>query len=326
MLRGWLRGGSSSGLLAGIYSGFSWGVDALFISIILLLLQEDSFGLTLGVSMLHDGLAALWLLLLFLGRGKLAELRVALKHRDALYCMLGALLGGPMAMTCYLLSIAQSGVAVTTSVTACYPLLGAALSVVVLRAKVGRQTWIGLLFCLLGIVLTAYSPDSASESSFAWDSLLFAGLAAIGWASESVVCAYGMRSEAIAPATALLLRESTSAVAYLVILTVLGLTGSSIDFPETFTALFSPSPLLLLALTGLIGMSSFLAWYTAIDRIGPAKALGLNVTYSVWGVLLSALFLDQPLSLWVLLGSLIILLGVSYAVLTSSSTQAPSDQ
>ena len=52
--------------------------------------------------------------------------------------------------------------------------------------------------------------------------------------------------------------------------------------------------------------------------IGPAKALGLNVTYAVWGVLLSAMFLDQTPSLWVLLGSLIVLLGVCYASLSSS--------
>ena len=66
-------------------------------------------------------------------------------------------------------------------------------------------------------------------------------------------------------------------------------------------------------------MSSFLAWYTAIDTIGPARALGLNVTYSVWGVILAALFLDQPPSLWVLLGSLIILLGVCYGSLSSTN-------
>lgn len=304
------------GLVAGGLSGFSWGVDALLISLVLLSVSDDSLGMTLVVSMLHDGFAALWLLGLLLRRWK--DIRVVLRQPDALYCMLGALLGGPVAMTCYLLSIASAGVAVTTTVTACYPLLGAALSVVVLKERVGRKTWIGLFLCLVGIVLTAYSPEGEASGSFAWGSLLFAGLAAVGWASESVVCAYGMRSEAIAPSTALLIRESSSALAYLLIL--LGFTALS-DMPA-FSALgnlLGNGPALsLLALTGLVGMSSFLAWYISIDAIGPAKALGLNVTYSVWGVVLSALFLDQKPSLWVLLGSLVVLLGVCYATLSST--------
>ncbi len=307
------------GILAGAFSGLSWGIDALLISFVLLALGSDTLSTTLTVSMLHDGFAALWLLLLLLLRGRLKEIRIALKQRDALYCMLGALLGGPVAMTCYLLSIATAGVAVTTTVTACYPLLGAALSVLILKEKVGRRTWIGLSLCLVGIALTAYSPEEGSMGSFAWNSLLFAGLAAVGWASESVVCAYGMRADGIAPPTALLIRESTSAIAYLVIISVFTFWING-EEAESIQQLFTISrPTALLLLTAFIGMSSFLAWYTAIDTIGPARALGLNVTYSVWGVILAALFLDQPPSLWVLLGSLIILLGVCYGSLSSKN-------
>ena len=307
------------GILAGAFSGLSWRIDALLISFVLLALGSDTLSTTLTVSMLHDGFAALWLLLLLLLRGRLKEIRIALKQRDALYCMLGALLGGPVAMTCYLLSIATAGVAVTTTVTACYPLLGAALSVLILKEKVGRRTWIGLSLCLVGIALTAYSPEEGSMGSFAWNSLLFAGLAAVGWASESVVCAYGMRADGIAPPTALLIRESTSAIAYLVIISVFTFWINGTE-AESLQQLFTISrPTALLLLTAFIGMSSFLAWYTAIDTIGPARALGLNVTYSVWGVILAALFLDQPPSLWVLLGSLIILLGVCYGSLSSKN-------
>lgn len=307
------------GILAGAFSGLSWGIDALLISFVLLALGSDTLSTTLTVSMLHDGFAALWLLLLLVLRGRLKEIRIALKQRDALYCMLGALLGGPVAMTCYLLSIATAGVAVTTTVTACYPLLGAALSVLILKEKVGRRTWIGLSLCLVGIALTAYSPEEGSMGSFAWNSLLFAGLAAVGWASESVVCAYGMRADGIAPPTALLIRESTSAIAYLVIISVFTFWINGAE-AESIQQLFTFSrPTALLLLTAFIGMSSFLAWYTAIDTIGPARALGLNVTYSVWGVILAALFLDQPPSLWVLLGSLIILLGVCYGSLSSKN-------
>ena len=59
------------GILAGAFSGLSWGIDALLISFVLLALWSDTLATTLTVSMLHDGFAALWLLLLLLLRGRL---------------------------------------------------------------------------------------------------------------------------------------------------------------------------------------------------------------------------------------------------------------
>ena len=208
------------GVLAGGYSGLSWAVDALLISLVLTAVGDDSIASVLGISMLHDGFATLWLLLLLYFRGRLSQLSAIAKSRDALFCMLGALLGGPLAMTCYLLSISNVGVAVTTTVTASYPLLGALLSVIVLKEQVSRRTWIGLSVCLVGVVLTAYTPEQGG-GEFTFSSLKYAMIAALGWASESVVCAYGMRSDKITPSTALLLRESTSAISYLVVIILL---------------------------------------------------------------------------------------------------------
>lgn len=70
-----------------------------------------------------------------------------------------------------------------------------------------------------------------------------------------------------------------------------------------------------MVLTAGVGMSSFLAWYSSIETIGPARALGLNITYAAWGVILSLLFLNQEFHLPVFLGSLLVLLGVCYAML-----------
>lgn len=93
------------GVLVGGYSGLSWAVDALLISLVLTAVGNDSIASVLGISMLHDGFAALWLLLLLYFRGRVGQLSAITKSRDALFCMLGALLGGPLAMTCYLLPI-----------------------------------------------------------------------------------------------------------------------------------------------------------------------------------------------------------------------------
>ncbi len=301
------------GIIFGAYSGFSWAVDALLISFVLAAIVKDSIISVLGVSMLHDGFAALWLLALLILRRRSIELSSLTKSRDALFCMLGALLGGPLAMTCYLLSIHQIGVAVTTTVTASYPLIGAFLSMLFLKEQITRRTWLGLSLCLIGVVLTAYTPgEGGGELTFS--SIKYAIIAALGWASESVVCAYGMRSDKITPSSALFLRELTSAIAYLLIIMLfgsgfMGLQGIISIFSKSLSLLY------LLVLTAGVGMSSFLAWYSSIETIGPARALGLNITYAAWGVILSLLFLNQEFHLPVFLGSLLVLLGVCYAML-----------
>lgn len=41
-------------------------------------------------------------------------------------------------------------------------------------------------------------------------------------------------------------------------------------------------------------MISYLAYYIAINRLQPAKATGLNVSYVVWTVLFAVVFLGAP--------------------------------
>ena len=67
--------------------------------------------------------------------------------------------------------------------------------------------------------------------------------------------------------------------------------------------------------TALIGMSSFLMWYTGIDLIGAAKALCLNVTYSFWAVVFSFLIIGGAISINIVIGSIMIISGVTIATL-----------
>ena len=48
----------------------------------------------------------------------------------------------------------------------------------------------------------------------------------------------------------------------------------------------------------------------SINRLKPAKATGLNVSYVVWTVVFSAIFLGIGLSTLVIITSLVIMLGV----------------
>lgn len=314
------------GYFGGVMSGVTWGLDAVLLGVVMVMTPfvENPILLAAGgviCSALHDIIAAVWLYLYMGAKGRIRELSPALKTRDGRFCSLGALLGGPLAMTTYTLSIAIGGAALTTSVSAIYPLLGTALAVWILKEKTGIQTWIGILICIVGIIIIGWTPSDNKDVNVTLG-IVLALITAVGWASEGVVCGYGMKAGIVDPELGLLIRYTTSAIVYLFIVTPLFAGGFIATF-DGISSVFSYAPCwVLLAITAAIGMYSFLCWYTAIDNIGAAKALCLNVSYSFWGVAFSLLlslffphYFSGALSWYIVIGALMILGGVTMATL-----------
>lgn len=317
---------SRKGILTGVLSGATWGLDAVMLGVVMVMAPfvENPVLLIAGgvlCSALHDVFSALWLFGYMGMKGRLGELPSALKTKDGRWCALAAVFGGPLAMTFYTLAIATGGAALAASVTAIYPLLGTALAVIILKEKTGLQTWIGLIICVIGIIVIGWSPTGMENFNITLGVML-ALVAAIGWATEGVLCGYGMKAGVVDPYMALLIRYLTSAIVYIFIVSPI-FGGGFIDAGIGIAAIFSYTPCwILLAATALVGMISFLCWYTAIDNIGASKALCLNVTYAFWSVfltLLLSIFLPEYFSgvlSWIIaIGSILILGGVSMATL-----------
>lgn len=312
------------GYVSGVLSGATWGLDTVILGVAMAMTPfvENKIlvaGGAILASALHDVFSALWLLMVMAKKGRIKELIPALKTRDGRFCALAAIFGGPLAMTFYVLAIAAGGAALTANVTAIYPLLGTALAVLILKEKTGIQTWVGLVLCVMGIFVIGYTPSDGSSINV-FGGILLALIAAVGWATEGVVCGYGMKDGRIDPLLALLIRECTSGLVYIAIVAPILLKGFG-NVTLGTAAIFS-SPLCggLIALTALIGMSSFGFWYTAIDNIGAAKALCLNVTYSVWSVVLTFVFglfaphyFQGAISWYIICGSVCMVIGVMLA-------------
>jgi drug/metabolite transporter (DMT)-like permease len=119
-----------------------------------------------------------------------------------------------------------------------------------------------------------------------------------------------------------LIRYLTSSFVYVFVVAPL-FGGGFINAGIGLFAICSYPPCwVLLSITALIGMISFLCWYTAIDNIGATKGLCLNVTYSFWSVffaLILSIFLPNyfsgALSWYIAIGSILILSGVTMATL-----------
>lgn len=267
----------------GLFSGILWGLDTVVLGIALSMspyigTAEAIAFAAIASSFLHDACSAIWLMLYMGAKRRLKDTLAALKTRSGKVVMLGALLGGPIGMTGYVIAINNIGAAYTAIISAFYPALGAFLSFVLLKEKMDGKQIASLVAALVGVMAMGYISSGDSEMGNATLGLVGAVLAVIGWGSEAVLCAWGMRDDAVDNETALQIRETTSALVYgIVVLPLFGAWG--------FTASAAPSLATgVIALSALAGTASYLFYYKGISVIGAAKAMALNISYSAWAV------------------------------------------
>lgn len=268
----------------GIGSGALWGLDTVILALALALnpFATDDAHASLVSAALHDAICALILLIFMAMRGRLKDTWRAVHTRSGRAVMVAALLGGPIGMSGYLLAIDQIGAGYTAIISTFYPALGTALAVAVLKERMRPRQVIALAVAIGAIIATSYTSTSVSGSAL-WG-VLGALAAVAGWGCEAVILAWGMRDDAVDNETALQIRETTSALTYLVLVVPLGGALSS-----TGQALTSPGAMGLVALAAAAGTASYLFYYKAIDLLGAARAMALNISYSAWAVLFAFL-------------------------------------
>lgn len=267
----------------GLFSGILWGLDTVVLGIALSMAPfidtpEAIAFAAVASSFLHDAACAIWLAIYMGVRGRLKDTLAALKTRSGLVVIAGALLGGPIGMTGYVIAINNIGAAYTAIISAFYPALGAFLSYVLLKEKMGAKQIASLIVALFGVMAMGYISAGDSEMGNTTIGLVGAILAVIGWGSEAVLCAWGMKDDAVDNETALQIRETASALVYgIAVLPLFGAWG--------FTAHAIPNFATgIVALSALAGTASYLFYYKGISVIGAAKAMALNISYSAWAV------------------------------------------
>ena len=267
----------------GLFSGILWGLDTVVLGIALSMAPfidtpEAIAFAAVASSFLHDAACAIWLAIYMGIRGRLKDTLAALKTRSGLVVIAGALLGGPIGMTGYVIAINNIGAAYTAIISAFYPALGAFLSYVLLKEKMSAKQIASLIVALFGVMAMGYISAGDSEMGNTTIGLVGAILAVIGWGPEAVLCAWGMKDDAVDNETALQIRETASALVYgIAVLPLFGAWG--------FTAHAIPNFATgIVALSALAGTASYLFYYKGISVIGAAKAMALNISYSAWAV------------------------------------------
>ena len=276
----------------GLLGGMLWGLDTVILGIGMAMApyigtaQAAAYAAIAG-AFLHDLFCALWLLIYMGVKKRLGDTIRALRTRAGKAVMLGALLGGPIGMTGYVVAIANIGSAYTAIISAFYPAVGAFLAIFLLKERMRFGQVVALFAALAGVVVMGYTASGVSEVANAPLGIAGALCCVLGWGSEAALVAWGMRDEAVDNETAIQIRETTSALVYAI--AVIPIFGA---WPFTVQAAPSGATAFIL-LAGLAGASSYLFYYKGISRIGAARGMATNVTYSAWAVVFGMVLLGS---------------------------------
>ena len=294
-------------MFTGLTAGILWGLDTVILGIALAMSPfastEQAIFLAPFVStFLHDACSSIWMII-YMGIRKQYKATIkAFKTRSGKFIVLGALLGGPIGMSGYVAAINFIGPAYTAIISSMFPAVGALLARVFLKEKMSPLQWIGLAVSIGGVIAISYTPGVEAPKNLIIG-IVCALVCVFGWSAEAVICAYGMKDPDVSDEHALQIRQLTSAIFYGVVLLPV-LSGWGFAASLVGTKLFY-----IIVIAALFGTASYLCYYKAIVKIGAAKSMALNITYTAWAIIFAFFLLGDSISLRSIILGIIIICG-----------------
>lgn len=308
----------------GLGAAITWAFDTVILSIALMsstfFSTEQAIALASFTStFLHDGTSAV---LMWIYNG----FRHKLKQTWKLFCtkagklvVVAAVIGAPLGMTGYVVAINNIGAAYATAITAFFPAYGALLAHFFLKEPMKPYNWVGLMVCLAAVAVLGFNPDESVPGNWALG-VGGALVCVVGWGTEAVIIAYALRFGDADDECCLQIRQTTSALVYAVVLMpLMGGWGCTID------AFMSPA-MPVIALAALLGTVSYLCYYKAINVIGAAKAMALNISYSGWAIPIGFLLLGTVPSVTGIICAFVIIIGAIVAATNPKELVSRNEQ
>lgn len=300
MASSFVRQGITAGFISAITFGLYSTVSAYAMGMEPMVGVASVFAVPFVASAINDSIAAIWLIIFNVMKGRLKEIGRSLCVFPGLMVVLGALFGGPIANGAYLIGIASAGAA-AIPISALFPMFGAIFARMFLKQQISRRVAIGMGICIVGAIMISLDGGGDVGNNFTLG-IICALIAAIGWGLEGVFSAFGMSM--IDSNIAITIRQGVSGIIFITVVlpifNALGLFGE---------VLASPKIMFVIAIGALFAAVSFLSWYIANSKVGVATGMSLNSTYVLWGVIFSAIFLNTSLSPMMIIGALIITAG-----------------
>lgn len=295
----------------GLFAGILWAFDTVVLSIALsstvFFTTEQAIALASVVSaFLHDAIAAVFMTVFNAIRGKLGKMWRLFRSKPGKLVVVAACLGGPVGMLGYVYAVSQIGAAYASAISAFFPAYGALIAHFFLKERLKPYQWGGLFACLIAVAVIGFNPDEAITGN--WVLGVGAALLAVfGWGTEANIISYALRFGEADEECCLQIRYITSTLVYLVV--VLPIVGGLIFAGEVLMS--SAMPLIVIA--GIAGAGSYTCFYIGIHRIGAAKTMPLDVSYSAWTIPISFVMLGTVPTPLGIVCAIVIILGAVVA-------------
>ena len=274
---------SEETMVSGILAGIFWAIETIVLSFALTKLSfsdpQSVFLASFVSTFIHDSFSTLWSFIYNSVKGNLKRILECLKSADSKFVVIAAILGGPVGMSGYVMTINYMGASIGAVASAIYPAIGAILAYFFLKERLHWYRWIFLIITMVAVYGLSYS-SQIEPTNFVLG-IIGVLMCSFGWGSDAVILAKSLKSEEIKDEYALLIRQATSCLTYAIV--ILPLLNGYTLVKEIIE--YNISVVVLIGIAALFATISYLFYYKAISKIGPSKAMALNVSYSGWAMI-----------------------------------------
>ena len=299
------------GVIAGLFSGITWALytiinNLITKNIIFNSYIEKMFIPVLVIVFLHDFFSSIWLFFYLWRKRKLFELKRTIKSKNMFLIFLGALFGGPIGMSGYLLGIKYMGASYTASFSCTYLILGTILSVVFLKEKINLKMIIAVLINMAGIFILNFQVNEMDSDKISILGIFSLILCIFGWALEGLIASYILKykNADTEPSIAIFIRQLTSTVFYSFLI---------IPYIKAYNLVFivlKSNIALYIALISVIGSLSFFLWYYSMSIVGVARGISLNISYIIWTIIFEIIVFNVKFQLNFIVASILLIVSV----------------
>ena len=284
-------------MFSGLASGLLWALNSIVLGIVMsmspFISTEQAIFLAPFIStFLNDFFSSMYMFIYSAAKKQTKNVFKITFSKSGLWIVIASLIGGPIGMTGYVLSISYMGSSIASVASAIYPAIGVLCARLFLKEKMRWYQYLCLVLTMFGIYGMSYSPNVEITNFLL--GLLGTAMCAIGWGLEAVLIGKGLKNDEVSSDIALHIRQTISWLAYAIIIlpclqyfNAWSFTISLFNFSITEWLI----PLIMLA--GLFGTTSYLFYYKAINNIGATKALPLNVTYVAWTIIINLILFQN---------------------------------
>ena len=237
-----------------------------------------------------DACSAVWALLIAIFKGKLGDVFRSAVSKPGAILIGAAIIGGPLASTCYVLGLQSAG-SIIVPISALCPAIGSILSRILFKQPLTPRTLTGIFICFMASAMIGSTGLAENAPPNLFLGLTFGFLAAFGWGLEG--CIGGYATSMIDPEIGITIRQVTSAITNLMILVPLfAFIGKADAFAMIGAAFTDTVAMPWFAVAGFAAYFAFMLWYKGNAMCGTALGMSCNGAFSFWG----------PFFCWLVLG------------------------